>query len=91
MKTKDGDQSKEDFDGYEFVETKKDPKTGDVTHYYKDKEVAPITTLTIFKDENGNVIKTEKVRKIRKTCLVTLISELKQIKTVIQSISTIRL
>ena len=63
LKTKDGDQPKEDFDGYEFVETKKDPKTGDVTHYYKDKEVAPITTLTIFKDENGNVIKTEKGKK----------------------------
>ena len=63
LKTKDGEQAKEDFDGYEFVETKKDPKTGDVTHYYKDKEVAPITTLTIFKDENGNVIKTEKGKK----------------------------
>ena len=63
LKTKDGEQPKEDFDEYEFVETKKDPKTGDVTHYYKDKEVAPITTLTIFKDENGNVIKTEKGKK----------------------------
>ena len=63
LKTKDGDQPKEDLDGYEFVETKKDPKNGDVTHFYKDKEVAPITTLTIFKDENGNVIKTEKGKK----------------------------
>ena len=63
LKTKAGDQPKEDLDGYEFVETKKDPKTGDVTHFYKDKEVAPITTLTIFKDENGNVIKTEKGKK----------------------------
>lgn len=63
LKTKDGDQPKEDLDGYEFVETKKDPKNGDVTHFYKDKEATPITTLTIFKDENGNVIKTEKGKK----------------------------
>ena len=63
LKTKDGDQPKEDLPGYTFVETKKDPKSGDVTHFYKDNDPAPIETLTIFKDENGNVIKTEKGKK----------------------------
>ena len=63
LKTVDGDQSKEDLPGYSFVETKKDPKTGDVTHFYKENEPVPIETLTIFKDENGNVIKTEKGKK----------------------------
>jgi len=63
LKTVDGDKPKEDFPGYSFVETKKDPKTGDVTHFYKDNDPAPIETLTIFKDENGNVIKTEKGKK----------------------------
>ena len=63
LKTVDGDKPKEDLPGYSFVETKKDPKTGDVTHFYKDNDPAPIETLTIFKDENGNVIKTEKGKK----------------------------
>ena len=63
FKTVDGDKPKEDFQGYTFVETKKDPKTGDVNHFYKDNDPAPIETLTIFKDENGNVIKTEKGKK----------------------------
>ena len=63
LKSKDGEQPKEDLPGYTFVETKKDPKTGDVTHFYKDNDLAPIETLTIFKDENGNVIKTEKGKK----------------------------
>ena len=63
LKTVDGDKPKEDLPGYSFVETKKDPKTGDVTHFYKDNDLAPIETLTIFRDENGNVIKTEKGKK----------------------------
>lgn len=63
LKSKDGEQPKEDLPGYTFVETKKDPKNGDVTHFYKDNDPAPIETLTIFKDENGNVIKTEKGKK----------------------------
>ena len=63
LKTVDGEQPKEDLPGYSFVETKKDPKTGDVTHFYKDNDPAPVETLTIFKDENGNVIKTEKGKK----------------------------
>ena len=63
LKSKDGEQPKEDLPGYTFVETKKDPKNGDVTHIYKDNDSAPIETLTIFKDENGNVIKTEKGKK----------------------------
>ena len=63
LKTVDGDQPKEEIKGYTFVETKKDPKTGDVNHFYKDNDPAPIETLTIFKDENGNVIKTEKGKK----------------------------
>ena len=63
LKTVDGDQPKEEIKGYTFVETKKDPKTGDVNHFYKDNDPAPIETLTIFKDENGNVIKTEKGQK----------------------------
>ena len=63
LKTVDGDKPKEDLQGYTFVETKKDPKTGDVNHFYKDNDPAPIETLTIFKDENGNVIKTEKGKK----------------------------
>ena len=63
LKSKDGEQPKEDIPGYTFVETKKDPKTGDVTHFYKDNDPTPIETLTIFKDENGNVIKTEKGKK----------------------------
>ena len=63
LKSKYGEQPKEDLPGYTFVETKKDPKNGDVTHFYKDNDPAPIETLTIFKDENGNVIKTEKGKK----------------------------
>ena len=63
LKTVDGDHPKEDINGYTFVETKKDPKTGDVNHFYKDNDPAPIETITIFKDENGNVIKTEKGKK----------------------------
>ena len=63
LKTVDGEQPKEDLPGYSFVETKKDPKTGDVTHFYKDNDPSPVETLTIFKDENGNVIKTEKGKK----------------------------
>ena len=63
LKTVDGDQPKEDIQGYSFVETKKDSKTGDVTHFYKDNDPAPVETITIFKDENGNVIKTEKGKK----------------------------
>ena len=63
LKTVNGEQPKEDLAGYTFVETKTDPKTGDVTHFYKDNDPAPIETLTIFKDENGNVIKTEKGKK----------------------------
>ena len=63
LKTVDGDHPKEDINGYTFVETKKDPKTGDVNHFYKDNNPAPIETITIFKDENGNVIKTEKGKK----------------------------
>ena len=63
LKSKDGEQPKEDLPGYTFVETKKDPKNGDVTHFYKDNDPAPIETLTIFKDDNGNVIKTEKGKK----------------------------
>ena len=63
LKTVDGDQSKEDIQGYSFVETKKDSKTGDITHFYKDNDPAPVETITIFKDENGNVIKTEKGKK----------------------------
>ena len=63
LKTVNGEQPKEDFSGYTFVETKTDPKTGDVTHFYKDNNPAPVETLTIFKDENGNVIKTEKGKK----------------------------
>ena len=63
LKTVNGEQPKEDLAGYTFVETKTDPKTGDVTHFYKDNDPAPVETLTIFKDENGNVIKTEKGKK----------------------------
>ena len=63
LKTVDGDQPKEDLAGYTFVETKKDSKTGDITHFYKDNDPAPIKTITIFKDETGNVIKTEKGKK----------------------------
>ena len=63
LKTVDGDQPKEDLVGYTFVETKKDSKTGDVAHFYKDNDPAPIETMTIVKDENGNVIKTEKGKK----------------------------
>ena len=63
LKTVNGEQPKEDLAGYSFVETKIDPKTGDVTHFYKDNDPAPVETLTIFKDENGNVIKTEKGKK----------------------------
>ena len=37
LKTKDGDQPKEEIDGYEFESSEKDPSNGDVIHRYKVK------------------------------------------------------
>ena len=37
LKTKDGDQPKEDIDGYDYENTNRDEKTGDVIHHYKIK------------------------------------------------------
>ena len=66
LKEEDGDQPKSTFPGYEYQEKKVDPKTGDVTHLYKaekPKETPkenPKEVTTTFKDDKGNVIKTEK-------------------------------
>ena len=65
LKEEDGNQPKSTFPGYDFVETKVNPENGDVTHYYKATPEAPAETpkkeiTTIFKDDKGNVIKTEK-------------------------------
>ena len=37
LKTKDGDQPKEDIDGYDYEKTDRDEKSGDVIHHYKVK------------------------------------------------------
>ena len=65
LKEEDGNQPKSTFPGYDFVETKVNPENGDVTHYYKATPEAPAETpkediTTFFKDDKGNVIKTEK-------------------------------
>ena len=66
LKEEDGDQPKSTFPGYEYQEKKVDPKTGDVTHLYKaekPKETPkedPKEVTTTFKDDKGNIIKTEK-------------------------------
>lgn len=65
LKEEDGNQPKSTFPGYDFVETKVNPENGDVTHYYKATPEAPAETpkediTTLFKDDKGNVIKTEK-------------------------------
>ena len=65
LKEEDGNQPKSTFKGYDFVETKVNPENGDVTHYYKATPEAPAETpkediTTFFKDDKGNVIKTEK-------------------------------
>ena len=65
LKEEDGNQPKGTFPGYDFVETKVNPENGDVTHYYKTTPEAPAETpkediTTIFKDDKGNIIKTEK-------------------------------
>ena len=101
MKEEDGDKPKSTFPGYEYQEKKVDPKTGDVTHLYKaekPKEApkeTPKEVTTTFKDDKGNIIKTEKGPKdkedIPKIFRVTSISEQKRIKMVTQHISTTRL
>ena len=65
LKEEDGNQPKSTFPGYDFVETKVNPENGDVTHYYKATPEAPAETpkediTTFFKDDKGNIIKTEK-------------------------------
>ena len=37
LKTKDGDQPKEDIEGYDYEKTDRDEKSGDVIHHYKVK------------------------------------------------------
>ena len=101
LKEEDGDKPKSTFPGYEYQEKKVDPKTGDVTHLYKaekPKEApkeTPKEVTTTFKDDKGNIIKTEKGPKdkedIPKIFRVTSISEQKRIKMVTQHISTTRL
>ena len=68
LKEEDGNKPKGTFPGYDFVETKVNPENGDVTHFYKAKPEAPAETpkediTTFFKDDKGNVIKTEKGNK----------------------------
>ena len=65
LKEEEGNQPKGSFTGYEFVETKVNPDNGDVTHIYKATPEKPAEApkddiTTFFKDDKGNIIKTEK-------------------------------
>ena len=52
----DGEQPKENFDGYEFVRTDKD-KDGNTTHVYKPVEKPVKKVTTIWVTEKGEVLK----------------------------------
>ena len=52
----DGEQSKENFDGYEFVRTDKD-KDGNTTHIYRKVEKPVKKVTTIWVTEKGEVLK----------------------------------
>ena len=52
----DGEQPKENFDGYEFVRTDKD-KDGNITHIYRKVEKPVKKVTTIWVTEKGEVLK----------------------------------
>ena len=52
----DGEQPKENFDGYEFVRTDKD-KDGNITHIYRKVEKPVKKVTTIWVTEKGQVLK----------------------------------
>ena len=52
----DGEQPKENFDGYEFVRTDKD-KDGNTTHIYRKVEIPVKKVTTIWVTEKGEVLK----------------------------------
>ena len=52
----DGEHSKEDFDGYEFVRTDKD-KDGNISHIYRKVEKPIKKVTTIWVTEKGDVLK----------------------------------
>lgn len=56
-KSEDGDKPKKDIDGYEFVETKADPATGETVHYYKAKEAAKLVTRYLEQGTNKELDK----------------------------------